>query len=231
MKIKCAVFDADGTLLDSMTMWKNLTYTYAAEKGVVAPEGIHRQLNTLSMEQCAAFYQEKLGINQPIPQIVEELAQCALRGYRDAVKAKPGAKQLLTLLKENGIPAAIATASDLEGVKLALRSNGMEDLFSYMVSCTQMGTSKETPDIFLHCAEHFHCLPQETVVFEDSAYALKTAKAAGFLTVGIFDQVSEEGESIAQLANRCFPDFLPLIDELTPPGDSLETDLHRSLTR
>ena len=122
--IRCCVFDADGTLLDSMPMWRDITYEYAEQKGVHAPAGLHNTLNRLSLEQCAQHYQG-LGVQGTVEEIVKELGQCALEGYRTRVPEKPHAREFLQLLQENRIPVAVATASNREGVLLALERLGI----------------------------------------------------------------------------------------------------------
>ncbi|MGI6254351.1 MAG: HAD family hydrolase [Acutalibacter sp.] len=223
--IRCCIFDADGTLLDSMPMWRDITYAYAESKGITAPEGLHNTLNRLSLEQCAQHYQ-KLGVSGSLGQIVEELGQFALEGYRSQVEEKPGAGEFLRLLWENRIPIAVATASNQEGVSLALERLGMLPRVSCFVTCTQVGRSKEHPDIFLRCAQEFGAAPGESVVFEDSAYAIRTAREAGFPVVAVEDAISIQGkgesetrEGLARLANLVIGDYHQLIRLLTPAED------------
>lgn len=223
--IRCCVFDADGTLLDSMPMWRDITYEYAEQKGVHAPAGLHNTLNRLSLEQCAQHYQG-LGVRGTVEEIVKELGQCALEGYRTRVPEKPHAREFLQLLQENRIPVAVATASNRKGVLLALERLGMLPLVDYFTTCTEVGKSKEHPDIFTTCAAQFGAAPQETVVFEDSAYAIRTARAAGFPVVAVEDAISTQGktgdetrEGLARLANLVIADYGQLIGRLTPAED------------
>lgn len=223
--IRCCIFDADGTLLDSMPMWRDITYEYAAQKGVRAPEGMHKTLNRLSLEQCAEYYQS-LGAAGSVEEIVKELSACALNGYRTRVREKPQAKEFLELLKENRVPIAIATASNREGVLLALERLGMLPLVDCFATCGEVGKSKESPDIFLYCAEKLGAAAKESVVFEDSAYAIRTAKNAGFPVVAVEDQVSIHGETpletkegIASMANLYVRDYGELISRLAPAED------------
>lgn len=230
--INCAIFDADGTLIDSMPMWRDITYEYAAFKGIQAPEGLHDTLNRLSMEQCADYY-IRLGASGSREQVMRELADWAFRGYRDRVEEKPHAGEFLRLLHENGIRIAVATASHADGVKAALDRCGMLPWVDLILSCTQVGKSKESPDIFLECAERLDASPRESVVFEDSAYALRTAKLAGFPTVAVEDGISmggeEESRDIRRLANRCISDYSVLIRELVPPEDGFCEALSRTV--
>lgn len=212
--IKCAIFDADGTLLDSMGMWRDITYEYASGKGVRAPEGLHHTMNRLSMEQCADMYRS-LGVPGTTESVMAELADCAYNGYRTRVGEKPRAGEFLRLLKENGIGAAVATASQTEGVRAALERLGMLPYVELLTSCTEVGKSKEHPDIFLRCAERFGAAPQECVVFEDSAYAMDTAKKAGFPVVAVEDESNKLlWGRIQAVADRCIAGYGELIEEL-----------------
>ena len=229
MVIRCAVFDADGTLLDSMPMWRDITYEYAAYKGFSAPEGLHRTLNRLSMEQCAE-YCRSLGASGTAKEILAELEDWAYRGYRDRVQPKPYAQEFVRLLRENGIKVAIATASYGDGVRKALERCGIFPYVDFFITCTEVGKGKEHPDIFLRCAEECGASPEETVVFEDSAYALRTAREAGFATVAVADGISMDGGTeeetaagISALADRCVTDYGELIRELT---ETREEKLH-----
>ena len=225
MAIHCAVFDADGTLLDSMPMWRDITYEYAAFKGISAPEGLHRTLNRLSMEQCAE-YCRSLGASGTTEQVLAELEDWAYRGYCDRVQPKPHALEFVRLLRENGVKIAVATASYGDGVRKALERSGIFPYVDYFTTCTEVGKGKEHPDIFLRCAEECGASPAETVVFEDSAYALRTAREAGFAAVAVADGISMDGgrpeetaAGIAALADRCIADYEELIRELTEPGE------------
>ena len=220
MTIRCAIFDADGTLLDSMPMWRDITYEYAACKGISAPEDLHRTLNRLSMEQCAE-YCRSLGISGTAEEILAELEDWAYRGYRDRVQPKPRAVEFVRLLRENHVKIAVATASYGDGVREALERSGILPYVDFFSTCTEIGKGKEHPDIFLHCAAKCGASPGETVVFEDSAYALRTARLAGFSTVAVADSISMDGgtpeetaEGIAALADRCIFTYGELIREL-----------------
>lgn len=228
--IKCAIFDADGTLIDSMTMWRDITYEYAREKGAEPPEGLHKTMNRLSMEQCADLYRG-LGVPGTTEQVMAELAACALEGYRTRVPEKPRAGELVRLLHDNGVRVAVATASHSDGVSAALERCGILPYVDFLTSCTEVGKSKESPDVFLRCAEQFGALPGESVVFEDSAYAARTAKAAGFPVVGVEDGVSQEGDSVERELRECADRYLTgygeLIRELTPPEEDFGEGLSK----
>lgn len=228
--IKCAIFDADGTLLDSMEMWRAITYEYPAEKGVSVPENLHLTMNRLSMEQCADMYRE-LGVPGTTEEVVAQLADCAFNGYRTRVEEKPRAGEFVRLLAENGIKVAVATASQTAGVTAALDRLGILPFVDLLTSCTEIGKSKEHPDIFLRCAQEFDAAPEECVVFEDSAYAMETAKAAGFPVVAVEDASARTLRARIQgVADRCIAGYGELVEELLPAGEDLPLALAAGLS-
>lgn len=227
--IKCVIFDADGTLLDSMGMWRDITYEFAEEKGVAAPEGLHRTMNRLSMEQCADLYRE-LGVPGSTEEVVAQLAEWSIGGYRGRVGEKPRAGEFVRLLAENGIQAAVATASLAEGVEAALERLGMRPFIKRIITCTEVGRGKDHPDIFLRCAEEFGARPGECVVFEDSAYAMETAKKAGFPVVAVEDEsASLLRDEAGRLADRCIAGYGELIEELLPADGGFAQALEAGL--
>ena len=211
-KIRAAIFDVDGTLLNSTPMWNKLTFAFAEKMGIAAPDDLFRTLNSLSLEQCAAYYHDVLHVEGTVEEIHEGIIALAREGY---------AKEVLKALSERHIPAAVATASDIASLRPAFDRLDMSPYISVIESCTTIGKSKEHPDIYLKCAADLKAAPHETVVFEDALYAAKTAKAAGFSVIGVLSEAVEEGDRIAlqKLCDRCITDYTALLGELLPPED------------
>ncbi|MGN0477800.1 MAG: HAD family hydrolase [Hominenteromicrobium sp.] len=220
-RIRAAIFDADGTLLDSMPMWNRITYDYADFKGVYAPPGLSKTLNMMCLEQCAAYYRDVLGVSGTIDAIVAEIVGMAQEKYRTAVPEIPGAADFLQALHTRGIRTAVATASDLDSLRPAFARLGMAPYIDMMESCTTIGKSKESPDLYLKCAADFGARPEECVVFEDALYAVRTAKKAGFRVVGLYDPTQTEAEraEFTALCDRCIDNYGALLGELLPPED------------
>lgn len=220
-RIRAVIFDADGTLVDSMPMWNRITYDYADFKGVYAPPGLSKKLNAMCLEQCAAYYREELGVSGSIGDIVAEIVGMAREKYRTQVPEIPGAADFVRVLHERGIRTAVATASDLESLRPALERLGILPYIDVMESCTTIGKSKESPDIYIKCAADFGAEPEDCVVFEDALYAVRTAKKAGFSVVGVFDPTQTESEraEFLSLCDRCIESYGVLLGELLPPED------------
>ena len=217
-RIKAVIFDADGTLVDSMPMWNRITYDYADFKGIYAPPGLSKVMNEMCLEQCAAYYKEKLGAKGTVEAICAEIVQMAADKYRTTVPEIPGAAEFLRVLKMRGIHTALATASDLSTLLPALERLQIAENLDAAESCTTIGKSKEHPDLYLKCAANFDASPAECVVFEDALYAVRTAKKAGFLVVGLLtaDLTAAEKAEFTALCDYCITDYTALLSELLP---------------
>ena len=190
-KIRAAIFDVDGTLLNSTPMWNKLTFAFAEKMGIAAPDDLFRTLNSLSLEQCAKYYHDVLHVEGTVEEIHEGIIALAREGYAKEVPEITGAAAFLKALSERHIPAAVATASDIASLRPAFDRLDMSPYISVIESCTTIGKSKEHPDIYLKCAADLKAAPHETVVFEDALYAAKTAKAAGFSVIGVLSEAVE----------------------------------------
>lgn len=188
------IFDVDGTLLDSMKMWNSITFEYAEEKGVYCPPETSKLMNSMSMAQCAEHYINVLGVKGSVEEVVEEIAEMSRERYRHTVPEVPGAAKFVRELHEKGVKIALATASDMASLRPALERVGIWEYVDFAVTCQEMSTTKESPQIFLRCAEEFDLEVSECMVAEDALYAAKTAKNAGFYLLGVRESCHPEGE-------------------------------------
>ena len=214
MKIKAAIFDADGTLLDSMGQWNLVPYKYVKSLGVAADENIAEKLFTRTISEAAEFIIDEYELSVTVEEAVEGMDAIIREFYKNDVKLKDGAGELLEFFKSRGIPMVIGTSTDRDCIEVGLERTGISAYFDRIYTSTEVGKSKEKPDLFIQAMEFMESSPDETIVFEDGLYSLRTAVALGMKTVGIFDEVSlsnqkelkeladlyvDEGESLATL--------------------------------
>lgn len=214
MKIKAAIFDADGTLLDSMGQWNLVPYKYVKSLGVAADENIAEKLFTMTISEAAEFIIDEYKLSVTVEEAVEGMDAIIREFYKNDVKLKDGAGELLEFFKSYGIPMVIGTSTDRDCIEVGLERTGISAYFDRIYTSTEVGKSKEKPDLFIQAMEFMKSSPDETIVFEDGLYSLRTAAALGMKTVGIFDEVSlsnqkelkeladlyvDEGESLATL--------------------------------
>ncbi len=192
--IKGAIFDVDGVLLDSMGIWTDLGARYLVSIGKTPEEGLAKILFSMSMEQGAEYLREHYSIGLTAEEIGTGLQDMLRDFYYYEVQARPGAQQLLQAVSSAGIKITAATSSPREHIERALERNGLLSYVDRMFTNAEIGKSKHSPDIYDAAADHMGTAPGETCVFEDSLYALRTAAAAGYHTVGVFDSKGESDQ-------------------------------------
>ena len=193
-EIKGVIFDVDGVLLDSLEIWKDLGARYLLSIGIEPEEKLSDTLFSMSMEQSADYLIKHYALSFSSQQILYGIQSMLRDFYYYEAAAKPGALQLLMTLQRKGIPAAVVTASPRELVLRALQRNGLDKYIGCVFTEFEIGKSKHSPDIYLAAAAFMGTLPAETLVFEDTLYALKTAVDAGFQTVGVWNSCGEPNQ-------------------------------------
>ena len=151
--MKAAIFDVDGTLLDSMSVWEDIGERYLASQNITAEKNLRAVLHTMSLEQGAAWMKEKYQLDKSISQIIEEVLKIVSDFYRFEAPLKPGVKKTLEWFKERNIQMTVATSGNRELTEAALARNGILDYFEQIYTCTETGAGKDEPLIYLKAAE------------------------------------------------------------------------------
>lgn len=193
--IKGVIFDVDGTLLDTMPVWTDSGARYLAAQGIQAEPGLGNKLFSMTVEMGAVYLKEHYPLPYTIDEIKDGINGCVEDFYFTEADFKPGARELLEKLKAAGIPMSIATSTDKYCILAAFDRLGATGYFDAILTCGEVGASKSEPKIFFEAARVMGTAPGETWVFEDGLYSIKTARAAGFKTVGLYDKVSEADQA------------------------------------
>lgn len=206
--IKGAIFDIDGTLLDSMPVWENAGARYLATLGIEARSDLKERLDALSLPEGALYMQKEYKLSVTTEEILEGVNQVVKDFYFKEAVLKPGVCDLIQKLKKNQVRLIIATATDAEMAKAALIRNGIWKDFDGMITCEEAGAGKTSPKVFELAREHLQTKKEETWVFEDSLYAVKTASKAGFPVCSIYDAYSRDNtEEIRTFSDIYVKDF------------------------
>ncbi|MGN0728919.1 HAD family hydrolase [Treponema sp.] len=187
MEISGAIFDLDGTLVDSMPLYGKIGRQYLKKIGLQDKKELEKLFFTHTSVEIADYLTQVLHLAQDKKQIVQTLNQCFLDCYRNQVEAKKGAVFFLRLLKSRGIPTALLTASDRPLAIPCLRRTGLFPLIDELVFCSEHNASKRNPEIFFYTAQKINAAPETTYVFEDALYSASTAKKAGFKVCALYD--------------------------------------------
>lgn len=188
--IRGAIFDLDGTLLDSMGIWRTVASDYLKSLGVMPRTDVDDTVRTLSMEDAARHFIQAYGVTRTVPQIVQDVSNRIAAFYREGVQLKPGAAALISALQKRGIQLCAATSGDGALARAALSRCGVLAVLEPVFTCAEIGQGKDSPAIYEAACAYLGTQVHETAVFEDALYALQTAKQAGFYTVAVEDEAS-----------------------------------------
>ena len=215
-----AVFDVDGTLLDSMDIWQEAASLYLKGIGVEPREDLGRILFPMTVEQGAAYVIEEYGLKQTKEEIAKGVFSIVGDFYANEVRLKPGAGELLEELFRRKIPMAAATTGDRALVESAFSRLDVRKYFKKILTVKDVGKGKDEPDIYFLAAEALDSPAESTWVFEDGLYAARTASSAGFPVAGVYDRASEEDQEALKVLSsvylgkeRDYREFWKLMEE------------------
>ena len=185
MDKRFAIFDMDGTLIDSMAFWKNLASEYLNAKGVAEiPADILEQIKPMTMSESAALFKQEFGLTGD-PEA--EMNAMMDAHYRNDIPLKPGVREYLENLHRQGVRMCVASATAEHLMESCLTRLGVREHFEFLLSCETVGAGKCSPLVYHEAARRLGAAPRKIAVYEDALYAVQTAKTAGFHVVGVYD--------------------------------------------
>ena len=212
-----AIFDMDGTLLDSTGMWDVVAERVLARWGKRLTPQDRDETISMTIEGTAQYYVDRCHL----PLTVQEVADCiraeARRAYTSEAVLKPEVIPVLDALRDKGVRLCVASGTDKPLVDAALAHAGILDRFEFTLSC-QTPRGKESPEVYLRALEAFGGPdPARVMVFEDSPAALATAKKLGLYTVAVWDTYTADAwPALRQTADSLcerWPDWLAQTQE------------------
>jgi HAD superfamily hydrolase (TIGR01509 family) len=197
MNIKGAIFDMDGTLIDSMGYWKTAAGDYIKALGKEPSADLGDRFLTLGLANIYPQIKEEYALTQPIEEVSAGIYAIMEKNY-DNVDVKPYVKDMLEAFKTMGVKMCIASATNSDLASKVLTRLGIRDYFSAVLCCKDVGRGKRYPDVYNYALNYLGTNKEETPVFEDAVYAVRTLHANGFVSVGIEDPncVGEEREEV-----------------------------------
>ena len=204
-KFKGAIFDMDGTLLDSMPVWERLTQRYLSRFDLHITDADYAATEGFSQPQVARYFIERYP-QLPLDEqtMLDGMDELIRTRYARMARPRVGALRFLDGLRARGVKMAVATLTARRHAEKALRDLGMMGYFDFMLTIEDVGVSKYEPDIYLRAAERLGLAPAECVVFEDAPYAGATAKRAGFRVCGMAEPAYAAGERELRAASDFF---------------------------
>ena len=179
-----AIFDVDGTILDSMGVWNTLASQYVQSLGMVPDKNLDEIVSDMSLEQSATYLKNHYKINKQEERIISEVLNFISDFYEYEVNLMPGFKEFISHYDSINV---IGTSCDEELVKIALNRLAVLNYFEDIITCSKVNKSKNDPDFYLACAQVLKQRPEDIVVFEDADYCIDVARKVGFKVIKIKD--------------------------------------------
>jgi 16S rRNA pseudouridine516 synthase len=191
---KAVIFDLDGTLVDSMWMWRDIDICYLGKYGIELPETLQSDIEGMSFSETAVYFKETFHLSQSLDEIKEEWYEMAYEKYANEVPLKEGALDFLKELKENGIGTGIATSNGIRLVEAVMGAHHLKDYIDVVVTGCEVPQGKPSPDIYLKVADDLQVDYEDCLVFEDVTMGILAGKNAGMTVCAVHDAFSEDQE-------------------------------------
>ena len=206
--IKAAIFDLDGTLIDSMWIWEQIDIDYLSSKGFEQPENLKDEINHLSFQETAVYFKNRFNLDDPIETILETWHTLAFTHYSKDVTLKKGVIPFLDYLKNSGIKIGLATSNHKSLLEAALNCTGIQDYFDSITTTDEVSKGKNNPDVYLLAASKLGVIPNECIVFEDILEAVRGAKLADMKVVAMHDKSADyQKHDLMCIADKYIYDF------------------------
>lgn len=210
--MQAAIFDLDGTLLDSMGFWQQQLAQFLQERGITPPDDLLLTTKTLGMELATANFIQRFGLKEDAKAAYRVFQNNMEYYYTHEIPLKLGAEAYLAQLQRNAVPMVIATATARPLVEKVIARFHWQQYFPLFLTVAEVGVGKHDPAIFLCCAQRLNLPPAQCMVFEDSLAAIRAANEAQFQTTAIYEATAPEEQSLlAREAHRYIVDFSELL--------------------
>lgn len=218
--IKGAIFDVDGTLLDTMDIWSKADEIYLSQKGFKATNELSKLFSTLTMQKSLEYMKNHFHIDDSIDQMLHDILTIVQEFYLHKVTLKPYFHEILDFFENHHIPMIIATSNQKNLIEQTLQRLQINKKFINILTSDEIGSNKSDPAIFYKACYYLNSYPSETLVFEDSLHAIKTAYNHHFQVVSIYDDFSKnEVELIKENShfhlhfNKDYEDFFTYLNQ------------------
>lgn len=212
--VEAVIFDLDGSMVDSMWIWRAIDIEYLGKFGIELPENLQACIEGMSFSETAAYFKERFALPDDLETIKADWNRMAWDKYAHEVPVKEGVRELLAYCQEHGIKAGIATSNSRQLVENVVQAHQMEACFGCIMTACEVEKGKPAPDIYLAVAKELSVAPENCLVFEDIIPGIQAGKAAGMQVCAVYDKYSEyQDTEKRKLADYYTYGFRELIDE------------------
>ncbi len=216
MQFKAIIFDMDGTLIDSMQLWRDVDAEFLGKRNIPIPKDLFDHLPSgNSFIQTALYFKERFALEDSVGSIMREWTDMVSWHYLNTVVLKAKARETLDYIRALSLPIGLGTSNSWELAEQVLSAQGIWDYFTTVITGDMELMGKPYPDIYQRNAEELGLAPQDCLVIEDTLTGIQAAKAAGMTAWAIHDADSDgQRRQIIELADEHHPDYRSILNRL-----------------
>ncbi len=209
--MKYAIFDLDGTIVDSMKYWRGVRNAFLEEHNLTSVDNFNDFTGADWVEKLCEYFNSKYNMDMTPEKFMDWGIEYMMKKYANDVYPKAGALELLDKFYAEGVKMCICSSTDRYMMEPVLEKFDLDKYFQFTIHCRQFGKEKNDPDTFRYCMERLGAQkPEEVAVFEDAHYAASTAKNAGFYVVGMYDANEPKTEEVKAFVDQYVTDYAQL---------------------
>ncbi|MDD2968763.1 MAG: HAD family phosphatase [Lachnospiraceae bacterium] len=210
---EAVIFDLDGTLVDSMWMWKSIDREYLDRFQISLPADLQSQIEGMSFTETAEYFKKRFELKDSIEKIKADWNQLAWDKYMTEVPLKQGVLEFLTHCKQEGLKMGIATSNSVELVTNIAKVHNLDQYIEIIRTSCDVKKGKPAPDIYLLVAQQLKVIPQKCLVFEDIVPGIQAGKAAGMTVCAVEDPYSaNQREEKKKLADYYINNYYEILN-------------------
>lgn len=207
-----AIFDVDGTLLDSMPVWWRVSERFFENHNIAVTSERFEEYKEMRLEDSLPAIRDEFGLDMRVSEMLTEFQRLAAEEYRSSILLKPYAKEYMEKLRNEGVKIAIATSGYEKLCRSAFERLGVWEYIDARAFSDEVGVDKSHPDVYLLAAERIGVKPSECVVFEDIVLGIEGAKKGGFKTCAVYDDSNiNDTEALKRFADKYISDWKELL--------------------
>lgn len=188
--IDAIIFDVDGTIADSMWMWKQIDVEYLGRFGIELPKDLQKNIEGMSFRETAVYFKEHFQIPDDIEKMMSDWNEMAAHKYRYEIPLKKGVREFLNICKKKNIAMGIATSNSVELLNYFLKAHELHNYFEVVITGSDGLRGKPAPDMYLEAAKRLAVKPEKCLVFEDIMPGILAGKRAGMRVCAVDDVYS-----------------------------------------